>query len=75
MVRHSYRYEPSDRTILIRYEQQRDENHVPQAYWCHPADGGVHGSNTNEYIKFDTFVEAQRVAVDLGYDVILDIKY
>lgn len=75
MIRHSYRYEPSDRTILIRYEQQRDEHHVPQAYWCHPSDGGVHGSNTNEYVKFDTFIEAQRVAIDLGYEVILDIRY
>lgn len=73
MIRHSYRYQPSDRTILIRYEKQG--NDVPQAYWCHPNDGGVHGSNTNEYIKFDTFVEAQRVAIDLGYEVILDIKY
>lgn len=73
-MRHSNRYEPSDRLIMIRYEQQRDEHHEPKAYWCHPLDGGVHGSNTNEYVKFDSVVEAERVAVDLGYSVILDVK-
>jgi hypothetical protein len=75
MIQHSDKYEPSDRTILIRYEQQRDENHIPRAYWCHPSDGDVHGSSTNKYVEFDTVAEAERVAVNLGYDVILDIKY
>ena len=75
MIRHSDKYEPSNRTILIRYEQQRDENHVPKAYWCHPSDGDVHGSDSNQYVNFNSIGEAQRVAVDLGYEVILDIKY
>ena len=72
MLRHSNHYEPSDRTILIRHEQQRDENHVPKAYWCHPSDGDVHGSNTSEYVIFDSIGEAQEVAVKLGYEVIFD---
>lgn len=71
---HSKQYEPNDRTILIRLEQQQDEHHVPQYYWCHPADGDIHGSDTNEYVTFNSLVDAQQTAIDLGYAVILEIN-
>ena len=57
----------NDQTLLIRYDK---ENQC--AYWCHPVDGSIHGSNVDQYVTFATVVEATQTAKKYGYQVVID---
>lgn len=64
---HATQYDTNDRTLLIRYDKERQ-----LAYWCHPVDGSVHGSNVDQYVTFATEFEAKQTAEKYGYKVVID---
>jgi hypothetical protein len=60
------KYQDNDRHLIIRECFDEDDN---ETYWrwCHPIDGGVHGTNTNNYADFATLEEATDRALSHGY--------
>ena len=67
---HATKYPANERTIALRREQQRDETHIPLWVWCDPYTGGVYGTDSTQYAKFDTMAEAEATAIAHGYEVI-----
>jgi hypothetical protein len=65
------RYEDNDRHLIIRERFDQDAN---ETYWrwCHPIDGGVHGTNTTSYADFATLDEAVDRALSHGYTYEID---
>jgi hypothetical protein len=68
------RYEENDRHLLIRKRFDQDAN---KTYWrwYHPADGGMHGTNSGKYAQFATLEEATDEALSHGYTYEIEANY
>ncbi len=67
------RYEENDRRLIIRRYFNLDE--ATRCWrWCHPADGGVHGTHITKYVEFSTLEDAIESAFSHGYTYEIETK-